>query len=50
VLEVLVLFQQRRLVNVVVGGDAAIMGNLRQLSHIVQVIATDIDAEKTEYP
>jgi len=46
VLEMLVLLQQRRLIDVVVGGDATIMGYLRQLPHIVQIIAADVDVQE----
>jgi hypothetical protein len=32
--------------DVVVGGDSAIMGYLRQLPHIVQLVAADVDVQE----
>ena len=43
VLEVLVLLEQGRLIDVVVGGDTAVMRDLGKLPHVVQVVAADID-------
>src|SRR5580698_7110499 len=46
VLEVLVLLKQWGLIDVIVSRDAVVVGYLGKLSHIVQVIATDIDVEE----
>ena len=50
VLEVFVLLQQRRLIDLVIGGDSAIMGYLGQLPHIIQVVTADVDVQKHWIP
>src|ERR1700733_1805213 len=46
VLEVFILLQQRRLVDVIIGRDAVVASYLGKLSHIVEVVAADIDIEE----
>ena len=46
VLEVLILLKQRRFIDVVVGGDAVVVGDLGQLPHVVEIVAADIDVEE----
>ena len=41
----MVLLGHRRLVDVIVGGDAVVVRNLGQLLHIVHVVMADVDIE-----
>ncbi len=46
VLEVVVLFEHRCFVDVVVGGNAVVVSVFGELSDVLQVVAADIDVEK----
>ena len=42
----LILLEQRGFIDVVVGRDTVVMGDLGKLSHIVQIVAADIDVKE----
>ncbi len=47
-LEVVVLFEHRRLIDVVIGGHAMIVRVFSQLSDVFCIIAADIDVEEDQ--
>ena len=47
-LEMIVLFEHRCFINVIVSGNPMIVRVLRQLAYIFEVISTDVDIEKDE--
>ena len=47
-LEVVVLFEHRSFIDVIVGGDTMVVSVFGELSDIFQVIAADVDVEKDQ--